>query len=72
MTTPDGFKDAYKRFCEGGWTTLSAPEEYGGQGLPQVVGTAVTEYLLSANQAFEMYNGLTQGAIASILATISS
>ncbi|HWT12630.1 MAG TPA: acyl-CoA dehydrogenase family protein, partial [Allosphingosinicella sp.] len=67
VTAPKGFKEAYRQFCEGGWTTLSAPEEYGGQGLPSVLSTAVTEYLLSANQAFEMYNGLTQGAIASIL-----
>src|SRR5918992_1829162 len=59
VTTPSGFKEAYRQFCEGGWTTLSAPEQYGGQGLPSVVATAVTEYLLSANQAFEMYNGLT-------------
>lgn len=67
VTTPKGFKEAYRQFVEGGWTTLSAPEQYGGQGLPSVVATAVTEYLLSANQAFEMYNGLTQGAMASIL-----
>jgi alkylation response protein AidB-like acyl-CoA dehydrogenase len=67
VTTPKGFKEAYKQFVDGGWTTLSAPEQYGGQALPSVVATAVTEYLLSANQAFEMYNGLTQGAIASIL-----
>jgi alkylation response protein AidB-like acyl-CoA dehydrogenase len=67
VTTPPGFKEAYRQFCEGGWTTLSAPEQYGGQGLPSVLSTAVTEYLLSANQAFEMYNGLTQGAMASIL-----
>ncbi|MEO7504105.1 MAG: acyl-CoA dehydrogenase C-terminal domain-containing protein [Sphingomicrobium sp.] len=67
VTTPKGFKDAYRRFCEGGWTTLSAPEEYGGQGLPQVLATAVSEYVLSANQAFEMYHGLTAGAIASLL-----
>ena len=67
VTTPTGFKDAYRQFCEGGWTTLSAPEEFGGQGLPHVVSTAVSEYVLSANQAFEMYNGLTAGAIASII-----
>ncbi|HEY5713555.1 MAG TPA: acyl-CoA dehydrogenase family protein, partial [Allosphingosinicella sp.] len=67
VTTPKGFKEAYDQFVAGGWTTLSAPEEYGGQGLPTVVATAVSEYLLSANQAFEMYNGLTQGAMASIL-----
>ena len=67
VTTPTGFKAAYKQFCEGGWTTLSAPEEYGGQGLPQVLASAVSEYVLSANQAFEMYHGLTAGAIASLL-----
>jgi alkylation response protein AidB-like acyl-CoA dehydrogenase len=67
VTTPPGFKEAYNQFREGGWTTLHAPEEYGGQGLPSVVATAITEYLVSANQAFEMYHGLTQGAIASIL-----
>jgi alkylation response protein AidB-like acyl-CoA dehydrogenase len=67
VTTPKGFKEAYDQFVAGGWTTLSAPEQYGGQGLPSVLATAVTEYLLSANQAFEMYNGLTQGAMASIL-----
>ncbi len=67
VTTPPGFKDAWDQFVAAGWTTISAPEEYGGQGLPQVIGTAVSEYLLSANQAFEMYHGLTQGAVASIV-----
>ena len=67
VTTPPGFKEAYEQFCEAGWPTLTAPEEYGGQGLPQVVGTAVTEYVLSANHSFEMYQGLTAGAIASLL-----
>jgi alkylation response protein AidB-like acyl-CoA dehydrogenase len=67
VSTPPGFKDAWDQFVAGGWTTLSAPEEYGGQGLPQVIATAISEYLLSANQAFEMYHGLTAGAIASIL-----
>src|SRR3954462_6933614 len=67
VTAPRGFKDAYKQFCEAGWPTLTAPEEYGGQGLPQVVGTAVSEYILSANHSFEMYQGLTSGAIASLL-----
>jgi len=67
VKTPPGFKAAYEQFVEAGWPTLTAPEEYGGQGLPQVVGTAVTEYILSANHSFEMYQGLTSGAIASIL-----
>jgi alkylation response protein AidB-like acyl-CoA dehydrogenase len=67
VTTPPGFKDAYWQFCEAGWPTLTAPEEFGGQGLPQVIGTAVGEYILSANHAFEMYQGLTSGAIAALL-----
>src|SRR3954464_2757399 len=67
VSTPPGFKDAWDQFVAGGWTTLSAPEEYGGQGLPQVIATAISEYLLSSNQASPMYHGLTAGAIASIL-----
>src|SRR4051812_28328273 len=67
VVTPPGFKQAYEQFVEAGWPTLTAPEEFGGQGLPQVVGTAVTEYILSANHSFEMYQGLTAGAIASLL-----
>jgi alkylation response protein AidB-like acyl-CoA dehydrogenase len=67
VVTPPGFKEAYQQFCEAGWPTLTGPEEYGGQGLPQVVGTAVTEFILSANHSFEMYQGLTAGAIASLL-----
>ncbi|WP_310467347.1 acyl-CoA dehydrogenase C-terminal domain-containing protein [Sphingomonas sp.] len=67
VTTPTGFKDAYRQFCEGGWPTLSAPEEYGGQGLPQVLATAISEYVLSANHSFEMYHGLTAGAVAALV-----
>jgi len=67
VTTPPGFKQAWDQFVGNGWTTLSAPEEYGGQGLPQVVSTAISEYLCSANHSFEMYNGLTQGAIAALV-----
>ena len=67
VSTPPGFKQAWDQFVANGWTTLSAPQEYGGQGLPHVVSTAIAEYLCSANHSFEMYNGLTQGAIASIL-----
>jgi len=67
VTTPPGFKEAWNQFVAGGWTTLHAPQEYGGQGLPSVVATAIAEYLGSANHGFEMYNGLTQGAVASLL-----
>ncbi len=68
VTTPAGFKDAYKQYCEAGWGTLSAPEEFGGQGLPHVVSMAFEEYMASGNMAFAMYPGLTHGAISSILA----
>ncbi|HEV2044932.1 MAG TPA: acyl-CoA dehydrogenase family protein, partial [Sphingomicrobium sp.] len=67
VTTPPGFKDAWDQFVAGGWTTLHAPQEYGGQGLPSVLATAIAEYFGSANHSFEMYNGLTQGAVASLL-----
>ena len=68
VSTPEGFADAYRLFCEGGWGTLGAPEEFGGQALPQVVSTAFQEYMNSANMAFAMYPGLTRGAAEAILA----
>ncbi|EQB09556.1 acyl-CoA dehydrogenase [Sphingobium quisquiliarum P25] len=68
VTTPPGFKQAFDTYVEGGWTTLHAPVEYGGQGLPNVVASAVGEYVLSANHSFEMYHGLTSGAVAALLA----
>ncbi len=67
VTTPTGFKDAYNAFIAGGWTTLGMPVEYGGQGLPHVVSTAFEEFLISSNMAFAMYQGLTMGAVSSIL-----
>ena len=66
VTTPPGFKEAWDRWVEAGWPTVTAPEEFGGQGLPQVIGTAIGEYILSANHSFEMYQGLTSGAIAAL------
>jgi len=68
ITVPPGFQQAFDQFVEGGWTTLHADEAYGGQGLPLVLATAVNEYFVSANQALEMYNGLTGGAVEAILA----
>ncbi len=67
VTTPKGFKEAYAAFVESGWGTLSAPEEFGGQGMPHVVSTAFQEYMIAANMAFAMYPGLTHGAIAALL-----
>ncbi len=68
VTTPDGFKAAYARFRDAGWGTLSAPKEWGGQGLPHVLGFMSEEYLASANQSFMMYPGLTAGAVNAVLA----
>jgi acyl-CoA dehydrogenase len=66
VTTPKGFKEAYQAYVEGGWMGLAADPEYGGQGLPYTLHSAVGEYLCSSNMAFSMYPGLTQGAIAAI------
>jgi alkylation response protein AidB-like acyl-CoA dehydrogenase len=67
VTTPKGFKDAFKQVAEGGWLGLSAPTEYGGQGLPVTLSQAVNEFQISANMAFSMYGGLTMGATAALL-----
>ncbi|MGN6377109.1 MAG: acyl-CoA dehydrogenase C-terminal domain-containing protein [Sphingomonas sp.] len=68
VTTPEGFKAAYDQFVESGWGTLTAPEAYGGQAMPHVIGTAFEEYMIASNMAFAMYPGLTHGAIAALLA----
>ncbi len=65
--TPTGFKNAFEQMKEGGWTGLDMPEEYGGQNMPYVLGTAVGEMFSAANQAFVMYQGLTHGAASAIL-----
>ncbi|QXZ09320.1 acyl-CoA dehydrogenase C-terminal domain-containing protein [Comamonas sp. Y33R10-2] len=62
VTTPKGFKEAYAQFVEGGWPALSCDPEYGGQGLPMVLNSALYEMLNSANQAWTMYPGLSHGA----------
>ena len=68
VTTPEGFKAAFKQIVEGGWIGISAPPEFGGQGLPMIMTQLVNEFLCSANMAFAMYPGLTQGAIAAFIA----
>ncbi|HET7413769.1 MAG TPA: acyl-CoA dehydrogenase, partial [Pararhizobium sp.] len=68
VTAPKGFREAYGRYREGGWLGLAADPAHGGQGLPYVLHTAVGEYFSSANMALMMYPGLTQGAIAALLA----
>jgi 3-(methylsulfanyl)propanoyl-CoA dehydrogenase len=68
VRTPTGFKEAFEEVKAGGWTGLDMPEEYGGQNMPYVIGTAVGEMFSAANQAFTMYQGLTHGAASAILA----
>lgn len=67
VTAPPGFKEAYQNYIAGGWSGLSAPMEFGGQGLPTVLNTLVGEFMASANLSFSLYPGLTQGAINAIL-----
>jgi alkylation response protein AidB-like acyl-CoA dehydrogenase len=62
VRTPKGFRDAYRAFIEGGWGSLSADSQYGGQGLPQSVGKMVEEMICACNLAFGLYPGLTHGA----------
>jgi acyl-CoA dehydrogenase len=68
VTTPEGFREAFDQYREGGWMGLAVPAEFGGQGLPYTIHSAVGEYMSSANMALMMYPGLTQGAIAAIIA----
>ncbi|WP_417320370.1 acyl-CoA dehydrogenase C-terminal domain-containing protein [Emcibacter sp.] len=66
VTTPKGFKEAYQQFVEGGWQSLTGDPEYGGQGLPQILGLALNEMMISSNWGFAMYSGLTKGATEAI------
>ena len=66
VTTPTGFKEAYKKYVEGGWAALACEPEYGGQGLPHIVNQCFYEMLNSANQSWAMYPGLTHGAYAAL------
>jgi alkylation response protein AidB-like acyl-CoA dehydrogenase len=67
VTTPKGFKEAYRQFVEGGWNGLPLEAEWGGQGLPRLVSTPVTEMITSANMSFSLCPMLTQGAIEALL-----
>lgn len=66
VTTPTGFKEAYKLLVEGGWPSLVADPAYGGQGLPATIGVVFNEMVSSANMAFGMYPGLSHGAYAAL------
>jgi alkylation response protein AidB-like acyl-CoA dehydrogenase len=66
VRTPTGFKNAYNKMKEGGWIGLDCDPEYGGQGMPYVMNSAVGEMFVSSNMAFNMYQGLSHGAISAI------
>jgi alkylation response protein AidB-like acyl-CoA dehydrogenase len=68
VRTPAGFRDAYRLYIEGGWAALSAPPEYGGQGLPGSINLLVEDMLGTANWAWAMYPGLSHGAVRTIKA----
>ncbi len=66
VTTPEGFPAAYKQYVDNGWPALSAETEFGGQGMPNMLGISVTELTGSANWSWGMYPGLSHGAIKTI------
>jgi len=66
VVTPDGWKDAYQQFVEAGWGALAFPAEFGGQGLPMCVSSAVQEMWHSSNMSFGLCPLLTQGAVDAI------
>ena len=66
VTTPKGFKEAYAKYIEAGWTGLTGSAEMGGQGLPSSIGVAINEMMTTANWAWAMYPGLSEGAMATL------
>ncbi|GGD51614.1 acyl-CoA dehydrogenase [Erythrobacter arachoides] len=68
VTTPQGFPEAYAMLVEAGWQTLTLPEQYGGQGMPHVLGTVFEEYMNSACPGFMMYPGILPGATSTVMA----
>ena len=66
VKTPPGFKQAYADYAAAGWIGLAGDPQFGGQGLPYVLAAVINEFVTSANMAFGMYPGLSQGAIAAL------
>ncbi len=71
VSTPSGYRDAYRAFVDGGWPALSGDPQWGGQGLPLLLEAALIEMLNACNQAWTMYPGLLHGACESIKAHAS-
>jgi len=66
VKTPTGFKAAYKAFAAGGWTSMTGDPDYGGQGLPALLGSCVSEMFVAVNWSFAMYPGLSHGAYSAL------
>src|SRR5690606_34856731 len=66
VTTPQGFKEAYAKYVEGGWPAVGGDPEFGGQGLPGSASIAISEMTGTANWSWSMYPGLSHGAVATI------
>jgi len=66
VTTPEGYKEAYRQYVENGWPALAADVEYGGQGMPNMLGIMVNELAGTANWSWVMYPGLSHGAVNTV------
>ncbi len=71
VVTPPGWKEAYRQYCEAGWSGITQPQAFGGQGLPEVLGIAVMEMAQSANMSFSLGPLLTSGAVSALLTCAS-
>ena len=68
VTTPTGFKEAYQQYVEGGWPSMTHPEQFGGQGLPYSLASSLGEWNSGANHSWAMYPGLSQGCMETLKA----
>ena len=66
VTTPAGFREAYRQYVDNGWASMTGPAEYGGQGLPQMLACNFHEMLMGASLSFRVYSGLTEGAVLAL------
>ncbi|SDJ34819.1 acyl-CoA dehydrogenase C-terminal domain-containing protein [Pseudomonas indica] len=66
VTTPKGFREAYRQYVENGWASMTGPIEFGGQGFPQLVACNFHEMLMGASLSFRIYSGLTEGAVLAL------
>ena len=66
VTTPKGFREAYRQYVENGWASMTGPTEFGGQGFPQLVACNFHEMLMGASLSFRIYSGLTEGAVLKV------